>query len=178
MRKLLALCLCLLVPLAVQAGQWDKAWGKESWATFEYNFDNEKPWVEIQAQLPSVPKDENLLPFFVSSATDNLFFVDGSSISTGPDGVVRYVLMVKSASGSANLTFEGMRCASKERKIYAIGRTDGTWARARNPRWDVIRYEARNRHHHMLFDDFFCPLGQIISSPEQAIQAFQREKRR
>lgn len=176
--KNLWLCLLLLAPLAVQAGEWDKAWGKESWGRFEYDFDSDKPWVEIQGLLPPAPKEQNLLPFFVSAATDNRFFVDEASISVGADGVVRYILLVKSPSGSANLTFEGMRCAAKEKKIYAIGRADGTWAKARNPRWEPIRYEARNRHHHMLFDDFFCPSGLVVGGPAQAVEAFRRESRR
>ncbi|MBS4098763.1 MAG: CNP1-like family protein [Sulfuricella sp.] len=171
--KILWLCL-LLAPLAVQAGEW----GKEKSGRFEQDFDNEKPWVEIQEQLPPVPKEENLLKFFVSSATDNQFFVDGSSLNVGQDGVLRYVLLIESSSGSANLTFEGMRCASRERKLYAIGRPDGTWVRARNPRWEPIRHEARNRYHHVLYDDFFCPDGLIVTSPQQAVEAFRRERLR
>lgn len=171
--------LLLVVPtLAQAAGEWHKAWGRESWGTFEYDFDSEKPWVEIQEKLPPAPKEENLLEFFVSSATDNRFFVDSASLAPGPDGVMRYILVIRSPSGSLNVTFEGMRCKSKERKIYAIGRPDGTWGRARNPRWEVIRYEARNRQHHMLFDDFFCPVGILAETPEKVREAFEREKRR
>ena len=79
--KTIFLLLLLAVPLTASA-----EWGK-----FEYEFDEEKPWAEIEAQLPSYPKEESLLPFFVSAATDNRFFVDASSISTGGDGVVRYI---------------------------------------------------------------------------------------
>jgi hypothetical protein len=167
-------CVLLILPLAVHAA----GRGKESWERFDSEFDNEKPWEEIERQLPAAPKPETLLPFFVSAATDNRFFVDGPSIGIGPDGVVRYALLIKSPSGSANLTFEGMRCTSRERKLYAIGRADGSWARARNPRWEPIRYEALNRPHHVLFEDFFCPDGKPVPTPEKAIEALRREQLR
>lgn len=168
------LCVLLILPLVVHAA----GRGKESWERFDSEFDNEKPWEEIVRLLPVAPKPEMLLPFFVSAATDNRFFVDGASISIGADDVVRYALLIKSPSGSANLTFEGMRCKSRERKLYAIGRTDGSWAKARNPRWEPIRYESLNRHHHVLFEDFFCPDGKSVSTPEKAIEALRREQLR
>jgi hypothetical protein len=157
-----------LLPLTVLA----------DWEKFDVDFDEEKPWKEMQAQLPSTPNKEKLLPFYVSSATDNRFFIDSASVSVGEDGVVRYALLVKSAQGALNLTFEGMRCATHERKIYAFGRADGTWSKARHAKWEHIRYQERNRHHHVLYDDFFCPDGAAIRKPEQALDALRREQPR
>lgn len=157
-----------LLPLAAPAD-----WGK-----FEADFDGEKPWKEMQEQLPPAPREEKLLPFFVSSATDNRFFIDSASVSIGTDGVVRYALWVKSAQGALNLTFEGMRCATHEQKTYAFGRADGTWSRARQAKWEPIQYQDRNRHYHVLYDDFFCPGGIAIAKPEQAIDALIRERPR
>lgn len=159
MKKLLVFL--LLLPHAALA-KWDQ---------FDFDFDNEKPWAEIEAQLPAYPKTEDLLPFFVSAATDNKFFVDGKSISVGDDGVVRYTLWVKSPEGAVNVTFEGMRCNSAESKIYAFGRADGTWSKARSSKWEQIEYKNRNRQHHMLYDDFFCPAGIIVESAEEAVRA-------
>lgn len=163
MKKLLVLLL-LAVPLTAQA-----EWGK-----FEYEFDEEKPWAEIEAQLPLYPKEESLLPLFVSAATDNKFFVDAASISTGEDGVVRYTMLVKSSAGAINVSFEGIRCASRERKLYAFGRKEGSWSRARSAKWEPIRYQDRNRHHHMLYDDFFCPNGIIVKNPQEAVDLLKR----
>ena len=156
--------LLLFVPLTASA-----EWGK-----FEYEFDEEKPWAEIEAQLPSYPKEENLLPFFVSAATDNLFFVDAASISTGGDGVVRYTMLVKSSAGAVNVSFEGIRCASRERKLYAFGRKEESWSRARSSKWEPVRYQDRNRQHHVLYDDFFCPGGIIVKNPQEAVDLLKR----
>lgn len=162
MKKILALL--LLLPLAASA-----EWGK-----FDFEFDEEKPWAEIEAQLPPYPKEENLLPLFVSASTDNKFFVDAASISTGEDGVVRYTMIVKSSAGASNVSFEGIRCASRERKLYAFGRKEGSWSKARFAKWEPIRYQERNRQHHMLYDDFFCPDGLIVKNPQEAVELLKR----
>lgn len=163
MKKFLVLLL-LAIPLTASA-----EWGK-----FEYEFDEEKPWAEIEAQLPPYPKEENFLPLYVSAATDNKFFVDSASISTGDDGVVRYTLIVKSSSGAVSVSFEGMRCASHERKLYAFGRKEGSWSRARSAKWEPISYQDRNRQHHVLYDDFFCPEGLIVKNPQEAVDLLKR----
>ena len=161
MKKLLMLSLLLLSHFA----------GASEWGQFDFEFENEKPWSELQTKLPAYPKQENLLPFFVSAATDNQFYIDASSISVAEDGVVRYVLIVKSAEGAMNVSFEGIRCATHEKKIYAFGRAEGGWSKARFSKWEPIQYAARNRQHHMLYDDFFCPTGLIVGSVEEAIRA-------
>ena len=158
MRKLIA-ALLLVFPAVVHAGP-DRP-----------DFDEEAPWVELQATLPPYPKEENLLPFYVSAATDNRFFVDGTSINVGADGVVRYVLVVRSATGASNVSFEGIRCATREKKVYAFGRADGTWVKARVSTWEPISYQDRNRQHHVLHQDFFCPDKLPVASSEAAVAA-------
>ena len=166
MKKLIVVLL-LAIPLTALA-----EWGK-----FEYEFDEEKPWAEIEAQLPPYPKEENLLPLYDSAATDNKFYFDAASISTGEDDVVRYTMIVKSSAGAVNVSFEGIRCASRERKLYAFGRKEGSWSRARSAKWEPIRYQDRNRHHHMLYDDFFCPNGIIVKTPQEAVDLLKRSFR-
>lgn len=144
------LLLLLLYPFSVLAEP------AKEWTKFDFEFDQDKPWVELQAQLPAYPKEENYLPFFVSATAVNQFFIDALSLSIGEDGVVRYTLIVKSPQGAANVSFEGLRCASGERKLYAFGRSDGVWSKARASKWEDIQYKDINRHHHMLHDDFLC----------------------
>lgn len=133
-----------------------------------------KPWQELEVQLPRAPVADNLHPFYVSAASDNQFLVDRSTISVGSDGVVRYVLVVLTAAGGRNVTFEGMRCETRERRIYASGRRDGTWSKARNDSWSRIQEVYANRHHAALFIEYFCPGGIIVRDAAEAIDAFKR----
>ncbi len=140
---------------------------------FEADFDEEKkPWDEIQAQLPIYPDLSIALPFEVPSRPAR-FFVDPKSISVGTDGVVRFSLIAKSSSGVLNVSYEGIRCETRERKLYAVGRTDGTWSRNRYAKWDDILTSAKDPQHFLLYNDFFCPEFDIVRDAAEAISALQ-----
>lgn len=139
-------------------------------ADFDSEYD-EKRWEEIETQVPSFPKPENLLPFFVSAVTDNKFMIDGESISVGTDGVVRYALVVTSASGAQNISYEGLRCSSAERRLYAFGRSDKTWSKARSNQWTRIQESTINRQHAAIFYEYFCPGGSIVRDADEARMA-------
>lgn len=144
-----------------------------------YDEDDEsaKPkWQEEEFALPEFPKDESLIEFYVSAGTANRFFVDGTSISRGKDGVVRFTLVVRMAGGSTNITYEGIRCENIEHRIYATGRTDGTWTKARISAWKRIENKPINRHHAALSRDFFCPSGEPINDAEEGRDALRRGK--
>lgn len=142
-------------------------------AGFDDDYDA-KPWQEIELVLPAPPAQPSLQSFYVSATSTNRFSVDASTLSVGEDGVVRYVLVVETAGGARNVTFEGMRCETRERRIYASGRRDGSWSRSRNNAWEKIRDIAPNRQHAALFLDHFCPGGVIVRNVEEARDALRR----
>lgn len=133
-----------------------------------------KNWQELSVQWPAMPTDAGLLPFTASAATTNRFFVDGPSLSVGSDGVVRYVLVILTEGGARNVSFEGMRCESRERRIYATGRADGSWAKSRVERWQRIQDVPSNRHYAALFGEYFCPGGVIVGHADEARDALRR----
>lgn len=139
-------------------------------AGFEEDYE-QKAWQEMQFQFPPAPRSEALLPFFVSAANDNKFAVDAASLTVGEDGVVRYILLVETAGGARNVSYEGIRCQTKERRIYALGRRDGTWSKSRNDQWVEIRDMATNRQHAALFLEYFCPGGVIVRNADEAKNA-------
>lgn len=159
---LAALILASPAPAATNSQNtvWGDSYGLGS-SNFEHDFDeNAKPWQEIQALFPAYPKEADLIPFEVSAATSNRHFVDFASVSLGSDAVVRYSVVIRSASGAENVSFEGMRCDSGERKLYAFGRKDGkdggTWSRNRYARWEVIKDRQQTGYHRELFYHYFC----------------------
>lgn len=142
------------------------------WGDFDYDFDaDNKPWKEVEAQLPAYPTPAEAIPFFVSAATDNSFFIDPKSLSVGEDDTVRYTLIIKSVAGVMNVSFEGIRCGTREKKLYAFGRPDGTWSRNKYAKWEAIKFKDVNRQHHMLYDDFFCPNYTIVKNAAEALNA-------
>ncbi len=111
-------------------------------------FDNEyeeKPWAEIEVQLPAFPEQVNLIPFQVGAMADTKYLIDGNSLSVGADGVFRYILVVIS-------------CATAERRFYAYGRPDKTWSKAKSNQWVKIQ-GSTNNHHVELYSNYFCAIG-------------------
>jgi hypothetical protein len=162
MKILPALLLCL--PLAAHA----------AWMDFDHEFEQDKPWAEVAAQLPAYPKDQNLIPFNVSSATSNQFFVDAQSISVGNDKVVRYTVVVKAAGGATNVSYEGIRCETAERRLYAYGHPDGSWSRARDATWQGIRLRSLLSYRKALYEDHFCPGGIAVRDARTAVDSLRR----
>ena len=124
-------------------------------------FDNEyeeKAWAEIAVQLPAFPKEADLLEFKVGSVVNTRFFIDAESISVGSDDVIRYTLIVVSSGGARNISYEGMRCATGERRFYAFGHPDTGWSKAKGSRWFRVS-GGSNNHHVELYSNFFCTVG-------------------
>jgi hypothetical protein len=118
-----------------------------------------KKWEEIAVVLPDPPADASLLNFYVGPTARQVFFIDEKSVSVGVDGVVRYTLVSKSTTGAMNVAYEGMRCNTAEWKIYAFGREDGAWTKARSTDWRPITELVANRQHAALYKDYFCDGG-------------------
>ena len=142
-----------------------------------FGFGDDKSWVEQESKLPAYPKPADLVAFYVSGATSNRFFVDAATLSVDADGVVRYALVIRSASGAENVSFEGLRCKTAERKVYAFGRKDGTWSAARAPEWSPIRYKDVNNHYGMLYAEYFCAADQTVKNRETAIRLLKYPRR-
>lgn len=135
-----------------------------------------QPGVEREILLPAFPRQDGLIEFYVSAIASNRFFIDATSLSVAPDGEVRYVLVVNMAGGATNISFEGMRCGSGEYKLFATGRSDGTWARARTDDWRTIEDKLVNRHHAALKREFFCPEGIPLANAAEGVDALRRGK--
>lgn len=127
---------------------------------------------EPAAVLPDYPRPGRLIEFEVAGASGFRFFVDDGSLTLGPDKVVRYVLLARSATGAETVTYEGMRCQSGEVRIYAVGR-DGAWAGRPGP-WRAIDARSVQRWHHTLFREYFCPQREPIASASEGLDALRR----
>jgi hypothetical protein len=68
------------------------------------------------------------------------------------------------------VSFEGIRCQGREQKYYAVGRPDGSWARARSAEWRRIEPADVNRHHYVLATEFFCLGRTQVASTRQILE--------
>jgi len=136
------------------------------------NFDK-APWREDKVELPGYPKLEKLIRFNAGRTNPFQFFVDGASLSVGPDGVVRFTVVARSETAT-NVSYEGIRCRTAERKIYAYGRPDASWYEPRNAEWVKIGNEVVEGYRYTLYQDYFCPAREIIKTAAEGVEALKR----
>ncbi len=131
-----------------------------------------KEEAEALPELPVFPRRENLVEFFVSSASDFKFFVDRAAIGVKA-GVVRYTLVARSPSGIDNISYEGMNCAAGEYRVFALGRPDGTWLSRPGP-WREIPTRSVQRWHSALQREYFCPNRIPVTDIAEAVRALEQ----
>lgn len=93
---------------------------------------------------PPAPDFARLVPFTVDSPTRNQFGFDPASLVVVDKTAMRYTLVITSPSGVHNVTHEAFRCNTGERRMLAIGRTDGSWAPVSGDEWTSIKGPAAN----------------------------------
>ena len=128
---------------------------------------------ELPLVFPPYPREADLIPFEAGAPREVRFFIDARSIEIGADSVVRYTLVARSAAGAQNVTYEGIRCSTGEVRIFAIG-GGADWVNAKGG-WRPIRPGARERWHHELQREYFCPLRQRVATPQEAIESLRRK---
>lgn len=131
-------------------------------------------WKEIEPDFPAFPLNANLIPLDLGSESTASSFVDEKSLTLAEDGVVRFTLVVRGAGGAQNVSFEGIRCETSERKLYAISRGGKEWVRPRGDEWQRIRDNAFNRQYALLAKDFFCPMGSIRPNQEEIVRSLRQ----
>jgi hypothetical protein len=136
---------------------------------------------ERENALKQAPKEENVVPppypsraklieFNVPETGELHFYVDGSTLSVDKNGVVRYVLVAQSPGGSPNVSYEALRCAAAEYRVYAIGQPDRTWMSSRTT-WQPLRYAQRWQM--ALYQEYFCPQKVAIRDAGEGVRALQ-----
>jgi len=125
------------------------------------------PWQEADVPLPPYPDEANLTEFQIAGRTSFKFYTDPASVRVDEDRVVRMAVVARSASGAENVTYEGIRCETREYKIYAFGSIDRTWLPRKNAQWIAIEKKNDNAYHFSLRRYYFC----LSSSPPRDTRA-------
>lgn len=128
-------------------------------------------WQEDEVTMPAPPQEKSLRKFFVTAASPNTFLIDESSLDVGTDGVVRFVMVVRTPGGAENVTFEGIRCNTAESRLYAHGRPDGEWVPARKSEWALLRANSYNMPRAVLAETYFCDGPAPPRSREVAVRS-------
>ena len=127
---------------------------------------------ELDVVLPAYPEKKNMMDLEV--ATDGMqytVYLDKPSLVLGEDGVVRYTVVLVSASGVWNVSYEGLRCGEKQFRRFAYG-IDGSWQRLNDSPWRDVRGNGANRYRLILYKQYFCNPMQPYQSAREMIDRF------
>jgi len=148
----LLLVVLLLSTLSLQAAQWSYRDPHDAVPDVE-----EYEWAEERVELPAYPDKEKMVKIdFDRSGQRFEFFIDPQTLTVGDDGVVRYVLMLRSPSGSENIMFEGIRCNKRDYKTFAYGTAKETFRPLTRPAWKEITKTSNSWFRHDLWKHYFC----------------------
>ncbi len=120
---------------------------------------------------PAYPRKADLMPFFVSSASDFKYCVDRRSVSV-QGGLVRYTLVSRSPGGVDNVSYEALDCRERQFRSFARGTDSGGWIERATP-WQPIDQHV-NRAQYALHWEYFCPNRIAIYTPAEGISALER----
>lgn len=147
----------------------------------EQNFQRQEIKNPDLPTFPNINSSENFKEFTynVSGATQHKFYISlaDDALRLDKDGVIRYVLFIQTKNGGKNLSFEGIRCQTKQWILYATGNFSATppqWNtdklnKPQSLQWKFIQNVPVNRYHATLAETYFCPDG-IISNSLQEIK--------
>jgi hypothetical protein len=141
--------------------------------------DNESPTPpkeESALALPAPPKSDDLLRYTVGAGASMTFAIDPKSVSVGDDQIVRYSSVITSSSGASNISYEGIRCKTAERKLFATGRPDGSWNTLPDAEWRRISSAGANSYQATLFRDFFCDGDMVAGKAATIVDRIRRKK--
>ena len=154
----------LLFPVLVFAAGTDdivdSITGMDKFKQNEYDESIEVPWVEIETLVKKLPEDGDLVQLPIDKlATNNPpleLFVDLKNIAlSDKDHVARSWFVVRSGQGAYNGTYEGIRCATGEYKVYAYANpTRSKPLRVvKMPKWRKAR---KGSYREEMMRDYFC----------------------
>ncbi len=114
---------------------------------------------EQQPQPPRGPLSNELVSIEWPHVEGGSAVVDRASVSVDPDDVVRYVLITITPDGKRQTTFEGIRCAPNEWRVYSFGRSDGGWAPNYTSQWQPAYEAGPGGPRFVLARDYLCTRG-------------------
>jgi hypothetical protein len=102
-------------------------------------------WREVEAPPAPAFSLEGLV-LLETPRSELRYGVAPATVSIGPDGIVRYVVVAASSTGTLNVAYEGIRCNTGEYKVYARHNPAGGWAIAKGSEWKPMQDAPLPRH--------------------------------
>lgn len=108
--------------------------------------DIDPDWKESEVPAPPAFRPDRLIYLEMPRYVSVKVGVDPETLRITDDGIVRYVVVAASSSGSLNASYEGIRCVTGEVKIYARQSAAGKWNALPDPQWKSLNGNQPSMH--------------------------------
>lgn len=137
-----------------------------------YRSDWEPEWKEAEAVLPPLPRAADLVPLDAHNGAPGYDYqVDRTSVKRGSDGVMRYTVVVRSATGAVNTFLEGMRCLTGEVRTYAYASGDAAEFRRLDDDWGPVAARGSRGYQDFLYSAIMCDRHGYAWPEERVVDA-------
>lgn len=145
-------------------------------STFSYaqSLINNPDWAESEAPTAPAFDADHVLPLDMPPYVTLKFGVDPATLRITPDGIVRYVVVARSDSGSVTAFYEGILCAKGEVKRYARTQSDGQWRAAAKPQWRSLDDNQPSKHALVFARQGACDGSTLASSVADIVRALKK----
>lgn len=129
--------------------------------------------VTLPATLPPLPSARLIA---IDTGSRHRIEIDALSLAVDQERLVRYSLLVTTASGARNLTHEALRCDTRERRVLAVGRRDDSWSVTPDSPWrPVVRANAADLHHAEIAGRLCEGAAAASPRPERLVERLQAD---
>ena len=131
----------------------------------------ETKWQDESVPLPRFPRAQDLLPIRGDTgAAGYNYYIDVNSVLLTDDEVLRYTIVIQSASGASNIVYEGIRCATDEIRTLAYGTRDGRFARMPDPQWIYVHTQGTLGYRTTLVELYVCDQNGWAASSDTVLE--------
>ncbi len=130
--------------------------------------------------FPAAPptRDSALLDVPIPAGSNLRFMVDPASVSRAESDLVRYTLVVRTASGFRNISYEGLNCRDDTWHVYATwSQSDARWSANPDSSWLGINAASDSDVHAVLDRDYWCSGPSAAGDAHRLVQRLRRGMR-
>jgi hypothetical protein len=133
-------------------------------------------WVEERSPSTPAYSTDLLIPVEMPPYVTLKVGIDPATLAVGAtDGIVRYVVVMRNASGSRNVAYEGIRCATGEVKTYARVNAADQWVNNEQAPWKDMTSNLPSRHAYAIAKQGACE-GRTAAKRDDIVTALKRRQ--
>lgn len=136
--------------------------------------DVDPDWQESDVPAPPALSGDRLLPLEMPPYVSLQFGIDPASLVVTKDGIVRYVVVARSAGGSVTAFYEGIRCATAEVKTYARSNSAGEWVKPGSVEWRALNANHPSKHAGVFARQAACDGATAANSAADIVRALRK----